>query len=201
MKRIFAAALAVSASLLLATSSQATLMTYTATLTAAAEGNPADHSTGTGFTTVTFDTLTDILHVGVTFSGLTGWTSAAHIHCCTPTPFAGNIGIATELPSFSNLPMNVTGGSFTEDYNLTLASSFNPAFVTANGTTAGAEAQLVSHLWNGTAYLNIHTRTNGATGAAGIGSGEIRGILTPEPASVALLTVSLLGMAVARRRR
>ena len=55
-----------------------------------------------------------------------------------------------------------------QTYDMTQASTWNPAFVTANGsTTAGAEAALVSGMAAGQAYLNIHTTTSPG--------GEIRG--------------------------
>ena len=55
---------------------------------------------------------------------------------------------------------------------MTLASSYNPAFVTAHGgTVAGAEADLLAGLKAGQAYLNIHSST--------FPGGEIRGFLRP----------------------
>ena len=45
--------------------------------------------------------------------------------------------------------------------DLTLASSYNPSYVTANGdTTAGAEAALAHAMADGKGYLNIHTSTD-----------------------------------------
>ena len=61
-------------------------------------------------------------------------------------------------PTFSGFPLGVTSGSFMQTFDMTQASSYNPAFVTANGgTVAGAEAALLAGLHAGTAYLNIHT--------------------------------------------
>jgi len=55
--------------------------------------------------------------------------------------------------------------------DLTQASSWNPAFVTANGgTVGGAEAALAAGLNAGHAYLNIHTTM--------FPGGEISGFLT-----------------------
>jgi hypothetical protein len=121
----------------------------------------------------------------VSFSGLTSGTMASHIHAATPTPLTGTAGVATTTPTFAGFPLGVTSGSYDNILDLTQTSSYNPAFITANGgTVAGAEAVLISSLAAGTSYLNIHT-TN-FTG------GEIRGFLVPaaavpEPASVVLL--------------
>lgn len=173
-------------------SALATPITNIASLSGANESPPIA-STGAGFATVIIDTdtLAHTLGIDVTFSGLIGTTTAAHIHCCTAVPGAGNVGVATSVPTFAGFPLGVTAGSYDVVLDLTNASSYNPAFVTANGGIAGAEAALAAGLAAGTAYLNIHTSQFPA--------GEIRGFLAvPEPATVALLG---LGVAVAVRRR
>jgi hypothetical protein len=87
----------------------------------------------------------------------------------------------------------VTAGTFRTVLDLTQASSYNPAFIAANGgTTASAEAVLAAGIIAGQSYLNIHT--------ANFQSGEIRAQLIPEPATLSLLGLSLLGLAAARRR-
>ena len=51
-----------------------------------------------------------------------------------------------------------------------MASSYNPAFITAHGgTVATAEAALIAGMVGGQSYLNIHTTGNP--------TGEIRGQL------------------------
>ena len=192
MKRFITAALLAASTFLAASSAQATLITYRGTLSGAAEV-PSVATAGTGSAVVVYDTVAHTLNISAIFSGLTGTTTASHIHCCTARTFSGNASVATELPSFAGFPLGVTSGSYTDIHDLTLASNYNPAFVTANGgTLSGAEAALVAGLANGNAYLNIHT--------SAFPSGEIRAVLAPEPASMALLTVGLLGLASTRKR-
>ena len=192
MKRFITAALLAASTFLIASASHATLITYRGTLSGAAEV-PSVVTPGTGSAVVVYDTVAHTLNISAIFSGLTAGTTASHIHCCTARTFSGNASIATELPSFVGFPLGVTSGSYTDIHDLTLASSYNPAFVTANGgTLSGAEAALVAGLANGNAYLNIHT--------SAFPTGEIRAVLAPEPASMALLTVGLLGLASTRKR-
>ena len=187
--------LALGAGIVLANgTAHATPITYTATLSGAAE-SPPNASPGTGTALVTLDTAAHTLTVDATFSGLTGTTAAAHIHCCTTSPGTGSTGVATQTPSFVNFPLGVTSGTFTDSFDTTLATTWNAAFITANGgTTAGAEAALAAGLAADEAYFNIHTTS--FTG------GEILGFLTavPEPGTFALLATGVLGLALRRAR-
>jgi hypothetical protein len=170
-------ALAMMAALTLsAPAAHANIITYFADLTGPGE-SPPNTSPGTGVTTVRTDDVANTLFVDVTFSDLTAGTTASHIHTPTPAPGTGTAGIATTTPTFENFPLGVSSGHYTNTLDLTLSSSYNPAFVTANGgTTAAAEAALLAGLAAGEAYLNIHT-TN-------FPGGEIRGFLTPVPGPV-----------------
>lgn len=177
---------------------QAIPITYTASLSGASESPPVS-SPGSGFTTVVYDPDLNQLTVDVSFTGLNGTVTVAHIHCCTGLPLTGNAGVATAVPSFPGFPGGGTSGTYTHIFDLMDPSSFNPAFVTSSGgTAAGAEAALAAGLAAHTAYLNIHTSF--------AGSGEIRGFLQAVPeldATSGPAALALLGgvLALARERR
>jgi len=179
---------------LAAANSFAATIFYTAVLTGPNE-SPPNASPGIGSAVVSINTITNLMTVDVTFSGLTGTTTASHIHCCTAVPFVSTAGVATQTPTFTGFPLGVTAGTYSNSFDLTQASSYNPAFVTANITVAASEAALLAGLANGQAYLNIHSST--------FGGGEIRGFLvpTPEPGTFALLGGGLLGLAFLRRKQ
>jgi hypothetical protein len=166
---------------------------YIATLNGASE-SPPNASPGTGFAEVDFDLAAHTMVVHVTFSGLLTGTTASHIHAPTAVAGTGTAGVATTVPTFTAFPLGVTSGTYDHLFDMSLASSYNPAFVTANGgTVASAEAVLAESLAAGTAYLNIHT--------TGVPTGEIRGFLAvPEPATLVLLGLGLIGAAGIRRK-
>ena len=166
---------------------------FTAALSGPAE-SPPNGSPGTGFATVTLDLDLFTMRVQINFTGLEGYTTAAHIHAPTAQPFTGLADVATQVPSFEGFPFGVFSGTYDHTFDLTLASSYNPAFISANGgTISGASNALIFALEDGKAYLNIHTYN--------FPGGEIRGFLVPEPATIGLLAVGVAGFLLMRRRR
>ncbi|HET8547210.1 MAG TPA: CHRD domain-containing protein [Bryobacteraceae bacterium] len=171
-------------------------VTLTGTLSGPAEF-PPNSSPGTGFTTVTYDAATHFMSVAVTFQGLIAGVTAAHIHCCVSrfaaTPTAG---VATIVPTFPGFPSGVTSGTYSNPFNMSLAASYNPSFITNNGgTAASAEAAFSAALLAGNTYLNIHT--------SAYPGGEIRSFLdpVPEPGTALLAITGLAGLCGLRRNR
>jgi hypothetical protein len=182
--------------LLMATSAQAAPTFFSTGLSGANE-SPPNASPGTGFATVLFDTVLHTMEVNVSFSGLLGPNTAAHIHCCTAVPGVGTGGVATSVPTFTGFPAGTTAGTYSHIFDMTAAASYNPVFLNNAinlGSTTTAELTLYNGMLAGTEYLNIHTTV--------VGSGEIRGFLkVPEPLTLSLFGAGLAGVAALRRRR
>lgn len=177
----------------LSSTASATVTQYSAVLNGISEA-PPNGSPGTGFATAAYDDLAHTLALNVTFSGLIGNTTASHIHGATALPGVGTAGVATTTPTFAGFPLGVTSGTYSIVLNLTLASSYNPSYVTANGgTTASAELALTNAIASGRAYLNIHSSF--------VPSGEIRGFWQPVPAPGAATAVLGAGVLFSMRRR
>lgn len=162
--------------------------TYSALLSGPAEA-PPNSSAGVGIATVTLDLDLVTMRVEVTFNNLSSSVTSAHIHGVTATAGTGTAGVATQLPSFPGFPTGVTSGSYDQTFDLTLASSYNPAFITASGgTVSDALNALILGMADGKMYFNLHT--------SAFPSGEIRGFLVtaiPEPGSIALCAFAGVG--------
>ena len=126
----------------------------------------------------------NLMRVQVTFSGLVAQTAAglpsgttaSHIHAPTPIPLSltSTAGVATQTPTFAGFPLGVSAGTYDHTFDMTLNSSYNPAYITANGgTAASAFTALKTAIAAGKSYLNIHSNA--------FPSGEIRGFLLPCP--------------------
>lgn len=172
---------------------------FTGTFSGANEAPPSA-SSGTGEAVVTFDEIAQTLLVEITFSGLTGTTTAAHLHCCVAPGF--NAPVVIQAPTLDGFPLGVTAGVYSMSFDLTEASTYTASFLTfAGGTTAAASALLLTSLTAGLVYANIHT-----TFSPG---GEIRANLSAVEASAVPLPAALwlfvagggaLAAAGARRR-
>jgi CHRD domain len=175
--------------------SEASVINFKAVLSGGAEA-PPNGSAATGTAEVTIDDVLLTMRVQADFSGLLANVTIAHLHCCTAIAGAGTAGVAAGIPSFAGFPAGATSGSYDRTFDLSVASSYNPPFIVANGgTISAAFASLLAGLKGGSAYFNVHKTEFAA--------GEIRGFLTaqsssvPLPASIATLLMalgSLLGL-------
>lgn len=144
--------------ILLAASAGAQAQIYKGVLTGANEVPPVTTS-GTGVGVVSLNRNTHQLRVATTFRDLNSGVTASHVHCCAAP--GANAGVATATPTFPGFPSGVTAGSYDRSFNTLDATTWNAAFMTANGgSPAGAEATLLDGLNGGRAYLNIHTTTS-----------------------------------------
>jgi hypothetical protein len=168
--RVLLGAFAIAA-LILAPAAHATILNYSATLDGPSE-SPPNASTGLGAAAVTIDDVALTMRVVVDFENLVGMTTASHIHAPTAVAGTGTAGVATTTPTFTGFPLGVTSGHYDHVFDLTQSSSYNPAFITANGgTVSTAMPVLLQAIADGKAYLNVHSSV--------YGGGEIRGFLQP----------------------
>jgi hypothetical protein len=166
--------------------------TYRAMASGPGESPP---NTSPGTSLVTIDLTGTNLMVDMSFRDLAGTSAAAHIHCCTSTPFAGTASIA--LP-FDDFPTGVQAGTYSHSFSLYDETTYEPAFLKAHGgTVSGAASALVDAITANEAYVNIHSSI--------YPTGEIRGFLVaapvPEPAEWALLAGGLASLLWMSRRR
>ena len=131
--------LALIAALAGTTAANAAIIQYSATLNGPNEAPPVN-SAGVGTSLLTYDTVARTYRIEITFSGLTGTTSACHIHGATAAPFAGTAGVMSPTPTYPGFLNGVRAGSYDRTFDMTLPGSWGSGFLTARGgSTAAAE--------------------------------------------------------------
>jgi len=138
-------------------------------------------SPATGITWVTLHDDMNTLDVSMTFSGLTAPSAAAHIHCCAAQ--GANAAVRLDFGG-AGFPFGVTAGTYSHTFLLN-------TITLGGGMTTAA---FLTGLTSGLAYTNIHNSL--------FPGGEIRGqLVLPEPASLAIFGLGLVGFAFATRKR
>ena len=175
--------------LLLSTSAHAAPFTIHTTMFGSNVVPPnASPAVGSADVTVTGD----FLSISLIWSGFIGGpATAGHVHCCAPP---GGLGpLAINFPGF----VPGTAGSYSHVFDMTDPTIYILGFRNnaGGGTAAGAEAALIAAMIGGLAYLDMPD--------AQFPGGEIRGQLgpVPEPATLTLVGLGLVGAAFRRSRR
>lgn len=184
MKR-FSRPLVLAGLLLQAAAANATIIQFTTPLgLSGAQEVPAHATPGFGNGSVSYDTVSLLLDVQLTWADLLAPATAAHIHCCSGP--GANAAVAINF-----VPVGfpaATSGSFSHSFDLTQTASYGSGFLAAfGGDVNNARAAFVAGLSADMAYFNIHTQV--------FPGGEIRGDITqtrlPEPATLGLLGIGL----------
>jgi hypothetical protein len=157
-------------------------------------GPEAVGATGSGTATLSIDEVTNLMSIQVAFQGLSGTTTASHIHGPTTSPLTGNAGVMTTTPTFAGFPLGVSAGTYNKTLNLLDATTYRAGFVTASGgTVLGARNAFLAALIGKKAYLNVHSTT--------FAGGEIRGFFQQQVPSPLPVLGAGAAMAWSRRMR
>ncbi|MCB1901155.1 CHRD domain-containing protein [Cognatazoarcus halotolerans] len=170
----------------------AATVTYFSGFSGSAEASP-NASAGSGSLSLAYDEDANTLKVMLDFSGLTGTTTAAHIHCCSGPGV--NSAVAVALDGFAT---GVTAGTYNVLFDLSDPGVYAASFLSASGgTAAAAEMALATALASGQTYVNIHTTA--------FPGGEIRAnpvaMRVPEPGAIALIAIGALALYLTHRDR
>jgi len=165
---------------------QAATITFASNLSGANE-SPINASPAKGWTVVVYDDILHMLSIQISFTGLLGTTTAAHIHAAS-TFVGGNAPVAVTPTTLPGFPTGVHSADYQVEVDLTDPASYTVGFYNnlGGGSAAGAEAALISLMKVGNSYVNVHT--------SNFLGGEIRGPLAqvPDPAT----TLGLFGFAL-----
>src|SRR5688572_12516313 len=135
-----------------------------------ADATRTTQSPGTGQGHVTYDDATNQMSWTISYQNLLAPVTNAHFHGSLVPPSTYGVDAGVQVPQ------QQVGGQW-------------PNPMTGSATlTANQETMLLGGLF----YFNIHTQFDT--------SGEIRGQVVPEPATIGLLSIGALGL-LARRRR
>jgi hypothetical protein len=135
---------------------------------------PPNHSPGVGSARLILDFALFTLRVRADFSGLSGSVASARLHGLSPLPLVGFANPVTPAPSLPGFPLGVLAGAYDHTIDLSLASSYDPAFLAENGGTVSlASNALFAGLNEGRVYFCVRTSAYDA--------GEIQGFLLPTP--------------------
>ena len=153
--------------MLCAVPAQANTITYQAILSGPAE-SPPNASPGTGLGIITIDDVANTMRVQI---NVRGFGHDRHRHDGVAHPLLhGRAGhrhrdrrhADADVPGF---PLGVRSGTYDHTFDLGLASSWNPAFITANGdSVASAEAVFLAGLgeWHGVSEHPLRSRSRAA---------------------------------------